>query len=81
MTPILRDRIDHPMAWRGCDLSKEDISFDLSRRHVAALEEVLLKARNARRPLGEIRSEHCLRVPVERDHGFRWKMITQSGAT
>jgi len=20
-----------------------------------------------------------LRVPVERDHGFRWKMITQSG--
>ena len=28
MTPILRDRIDHPMAWRGCDLSKEDISFD-----------------------------------------------------
>ncbi len=22
-----------------------------------------------------------LRVPVERDHGFRWKMITQSGAT
>jgi hypothetical protein len=23
----------------------------------------------------------CLRVPVERDHGFRWKMITQSGGT
>ncbi len=22
-----------------------------------------------------------VRVPVERDHGFRWKMITQSGAT
>jgi hypothetical protein len=22
-----------------------------------------------------------LRVPVERDHGFRWKMITQSGGT
>ncbi len=22
-----------------------------------------------------------MRVPVERDHGFRWKMITQSGAT
>jgi transposase len=22
-----------------------------------------------------------LRVPVERDHGFRWKLITQSGAT
>src|ERR1700693_89229 len=23
----------------------------------------------------------CVRVPVERDHGFRWKMITQSGGT
>jgi hypothetical protein len=22
-----------------------------------------------------------MRVPVERDHGFRWKMITQSGGT
>jgi hypothetical protein len=22
-----------------------------------------------------------LRVPVERDHGFRWKMITQSGGS
>src|SRR5665213_3474766 len=22
-----------------------------------------------------------LRVPVERDHGFRWKMIAQSGGT
>jgi hypothetical protein len=24
------------------------------------------------------RSITLLRVPVERDHGFRWKMITQS---
>ena len=23
----------------------------------------------------------AVRVPVERDHGFRWKMITQSGGT
>ena len=22
-----------------------------------------------------------VRVPVDRDHGFRWKMITQSGGT
>jgi TfdA family taurine catabolism dioxygenase TauD len=63
MTPILRDRIDHPMAWRGCDLSKEDISFDLSQRHIAALEDVLLKICKAGLPLGEIRSEHC-RHPV-----------------
>jgi transcriptional regulator with XRE-family HTH domain len=31
-----------------------------------------------RRQLGEMTG---LRVPVERDHGFRWKMITQSGGT
>jgi len=38
MTPMFRDRIDHPMAWRGGELFKDDISFDLSQRHVAALE-------------------------------------------
>jgi hypothetical protein len=43
MTPILRDRIDHPMAWRGCEFSKEKISFDLSARHAAALKDVLVK--------------------------------------
>ena len=25
--------------------------------------------------------EANVRVPVDRDHGFRWKMITQSGGT
>jgi hypothetical protein len=59
MTPILRDRIDHPMAWRGRDFSKEDISFDLSQRHAAALKDVLLKVRKAGLLLGEIRAEHC----------------------
>jgi hypothetical protein len=34
--------------------------------------------RNGFTTLGEIR---LLRVPVECDHGFRWKMITQSGGT
>jgi hypothetical protein len=59
ITPILRDRVDHPMAWRGCDLFKEEISFDLSPRHAAALEDVLLKVRKAGLLLGEIRAEHC----------------------
>jgi hypothetical protein len=67
MTPIFRDRIDHPMAWRGCDLSKEGISFDLSQRHIAALEDVLLKIRKARLPLGEIRSEHCRHPALDAD--------------
>jgi len=42
MTPIHRALIDHPMAWRGSDLRKDDIAFDLTTRHVAGLEEVLL---------------------------------------
>ena len=25
--------------------------------------------------------QYGVRVPVERDHGFRWKVITQSGGT
>jgi hypothetical protein len=26
-------------------------------------------------------ASRLMRVPVDRDHRFRWKMITQSGAT
>jgi ribulose 1,5-bisphosphate carboxylase large subunit-like protein len=33
------------------------------------------------REAGLRRLEAYVRVPVERDHGFRWKMITQSGGT
>ena len=29
MAPIFRELIDHQMAWRGGDFSKEDITFDL----------------------------------------------------
>jgi hypothetical protein len=29
----------------------------------------------------DTRPEAEVRVPVDRDHGFRWKMITQSGGT
>ncbi|HEX3418167.1 MAG TPA: TauD/TfdA family dioxygenase [Stellaceae bacterium] len=67
MTPIFRDRIDHPMAWRGRDLSKEEISFDLSQRHAAALKDVLLKIRKAGLLLGEIRAEHCRHPALDDD--------------
>ena len=59
MTPIFCDHIDHQMAWRGGDFSKDDISFDLSHRQVAALEDVVLRVRKARLPLGEIGPDHC----------------------
>ena len=67
MTPMFRDRIDHPMAWRGGEFSKEDISFDLSPLHVAALEDVLFRIRKAGLPLGEIRAEHCRHPALDHD--------------
>ncbi len=32
-----------------------------------------------REAIGAVMPVDRLRVPVERDHGFRWKLITQSG--
>ncbi|MBV9200368.1 MAG: gamma-butyrobetaine, partial [Alphaproteobacteria bacterium] len=69
MTPIFRDRIDHPMAWGGGDFSKDDISFDLSQRHVAALEDVLLRIRKAGLALAEIRADHCRHPALDDDLG------------
>ena len=69
MTPIFRDHIDHPMAWCGGDFSKDDISFDLARRQVAALEDVLLRLRKAGLLLGEIRAEHCHHPALDDDLG------------
>jgi uncharacterized protein len=43
--------------------------FDIAERTALTQEEMQAGA------------EVILRVPVERDHGFRWKMITQSGGT
>lgn len=67
MTPIYRERIDHPMAWCGCDITKDDIAFDLNGRHVAALEEVMLRIRRASLALGEIRIENCRHPALDTD--------------
>jgi hypothetical protein len=67
VTPIYSTRINHPMAWRGGDFSKDDIAFDLSRRHVAALEDVLLRVRGAGLALGQIRAEDCRHPALDRD--------------
>ena len=67
MTPIYSTRINHPMAWRGGDFSKDDIAFDLSRKHVAALEDVLLRVRGAGLALGQIRAEDCRHPALDRD--------------
>jgi hypothetical protein len=55
------------MAWRGGDFSKDDIAFDLSRKHVAALEDVLLRVRDASLALGQIRAEDCRHPALERN--------------
>jgi hypothetical protein len=67
MTPIFCDHIDHPMAWCGGDFSKDDISFDLSQRQVAALEDVLLRLHKAGLVLGEIHREHCRHPGLDDD--------------
>lgn len=67
MTPIHRAQIDHSMAWRGADLKKDDIAFDLTARHAAALEEVLARVQKAGLALGQIRAEHCRHPALNAD--------------
>jgi hypothetical protein len=59
--------IDRRMAWRGAELTKDAIAFDLGRRHAVALEEVLLRVRKADLALGEIRAEHCRHPALDAD--------------
>jgi hypothetical protein len=67
VTPIYSACIDCPMAWRGGDFSKDDIAFDLSPRHVTALEDVLLKICGAGLALAQIRAEDCRHPALDRD--------------
>ena len=67
MTPIHNACIDHPMAWRGRGVSKDDIAFDLSSRQAAALEDVLLKVSRVGVPLGRILLAHCRHPALDRD--------------
>lgn len=65
-TPILREKIDHEIAWIGSDIrSKDEIAFDLTPRHVAALEEVLERVADI--PRDEIRIEHSRHPALDGD--------------
>lgn len=60
--------IDDPMAWRGSDIAgKDTIAFDLSRAHVAALEDVLTRVRKAGLTLREIGPQHCRHPALDAD--------------
>jgi hypothetical protein len=50
LTPIHREAIDGPMAWTGDDFeSKEQLCFDLTARHVRALETLLARSSDKHR--------------------------------
>jgi hypothetical protein len=50
LTPIHREVIDGPMAWTGADVaSKDQLAFDLTSKHVAALESLLTRSANRER--------------------------------
>lgn len=68
MTSTLPDFIDHPMAWRGSAIrGKDEIAFDLTPRHVAALEELLGRFRKQGRELGDILPRHCRHPALDAD--------------
>jgi len=65
-TPIHRQRVEQAAAWCGGDFaSKDELAFDLTPRHAAALEEIL--ARNASLPRDAISREHCGHPALDAD--------------
>ncbi|MGH8430459.1 MAG: TauD/TfdA family dioxygenase, partial [Solimonas sp.] len=57
MAPQHKEQFAGPMAWRGDEITKEDISVDLSAKQVAALEDVLARVSKAGLSLREITAE------------------------
>ena len=50
LTPIRHEVIDGPMAWTGADIiGKDQIAFDLTARHVAALQSLLARTAHLER--------------------------------
>ncbi len=65
MTAIHTIPIEHKMVWRGGDFTKDDIAFDLTPRHAAALEDVLLRVNKAE--LADIMPAHCRHPALDAD--------------
>ena len=59
MTPQYKELLTVPMAWRGSELTKEQIAFDLSQRQISALEDVLARVEKAGLPMRDIGLEHA----------------------
>jgi hypothetical protein len=56
---------NHKMVWRGGDFTKDDIAFDLTARHAAALEDVLHRV--AKTDLADIAPADCRHPALDAD--------------
>jgi hypothetical protein len=65
MTAIHSVPAGHKMAWRGGDFTKDDIAFDLTARHAAALEDVLHRTHKGE--IAEIMPEDCRHPALDTD--------------
>jgi len=65
MTAIHHVPDSHKMAWRGGDFTKDDIAFDLTARHAAALEDVLTRV--CTKELIEIAPADCRHPALDAD--------------
>ena len=65
MSAIQHVPANHKMAWRGGDFTKNDIAFDLTARHRAALVDVLHRVRS--RQLTEIVPADCRHSALDAD--------------
>lgn len=67
MTEIHPASIEHKMAWRGAEIAKDRVAFDLTKRHAQALEEVLGRVRKANLGLGKIDAGQCRHPALDED--------------
>lgn len=58
---------DSRMAWRGADIKKDDIAFDLTARHAAALRELLDRFHKDGLALSQILPQHCRHSALDAD--------------
>jgi hypothetical protein len=65
MTAIHHVPADHKMLWRGGDFTKNDIAFDLTARHRAALRDVL--GRTAKSAIADIAPADCRHPALDAD--------------
>jgi len=67
MTAIHTVPADQKMAWRGGDFTKDDVAFDLTGRHAAALEDVLHRVNKAGLDVADITPADCRHPALDAD--------------